>query len=137
MYSFRTDSDDDESDVECVGEVGPETIDITAEDDLRAFVESCEDNDAPKGPIKAKGEFGIDDLPPIADLTITVPESECIQLGTVSGVVETLGIFSYALVQIISDFFANFIFALSLDSSAGRIATEFRCCRYRHCPVFG
>lgn len=53
-------------------------------------MESCEDN-TPKGPIKAKGEFGIDDLPPIADLTITVPESECIQLGTISGCVDTLG----------------------------------------------
>lgn len=76
-----------------MGEVDPETIDITNEDDLKAFMDSCDDTTAPKGPIKAKGEFGIDDLPPIADLTITVPESECIQLGTISGVVETLGSF--------------------------------------------
>lgn len=77
-----------------MGEVGPETIDITNDEDLKAFMDSCDDQTgAPKGPIKAKGEFGLDDLPPIADLTITVPESECIQLGTISGVVETLGSF--------------------------------------------
>lgn len=78
-----------------MGEVSPETIDITNENDLKAFMDSCDDNGAPKGPIKAKGEFGIEDLPPIADLTITVPESECIQLGTISGVVGTLGSFHH------------------------------------------
>lgn len=93
-FSFRTDSDDDDSDVECVGEVVPSTIDITNEDELKAFMDACDDiSGTPKGPLKVKGEFGLDDLPPIADLTITVSESDCIQLGTISGVVETLGNF--------------------------------------------
>lgn len=59
---------------------------------MNKFIENCDDETGgEKGPVKAKGELGIDDLPPIAELTITVPESECIQLGTVSGIVETLG----------------------------------------------
>lgn len=88
---IRSESEYEDSDVECVGEVQAETIDITNDEDLNAFMDTCDENGASKGPIKAKGEFGIDDLPPIANLTITVPESECIQLGTISGMVETLG----------------------------------------------
>lgn len=41
--------------------------------------------------MKTKGELGMDDLPPIAELTITVPESECVELGNISGIVDTLG----------------------------------------------
>lgn len=43
------------------------------------------------GPVKAKGELGINDLPPIEDLTIKISEAECVQIGHVSGIVETLG----------------------------------------------
>lgn len=39
----------------------------------------------------AKNELSFSDLPPIADLQITVPESECVEIGTVSGIVDTLG----------------------------------------------
>lgn len=53
-------------------------------------MDSCEEN-APPGPIKAIGELGIEDLPPIAELTITVAESECKELGKISGIVDTLG----------------------------------------------
>lgn len=55
-------------------------------------MENCEDETGvEKGPVKAKGELGMADLPPIQDLTISVPESECIHLGAVSGIVDTLG----------------------------------------------
>lgn len=85
-----TESDEsDESDVEYLGTLKNETVDITEDDDFNSFMESC--GEQPQGPMKVKGEFGIEDLPPIEELTITVPESECIQLGTVSGIVETLG----------------------------------------------
>lgn len=49
------------------------------------------DGEKPSGPIKAKGEFGLKDLPPIEDLTITVSEDECIKLGTILRTVDTLG----------------------------------------------
>lgn len=41
--------------------------------------------------VKAKGELGIDELPPIEDLKITVPEDECILLGKIFSIVEQLG----------------------------------------------
>lgn len=52
-----------------------------------------ERNAAPKksGPLKVKGEMLIDDLPPIEDLTITVPETECLQIGKVFSMVDQLG----------------------------------------------
>ena len=39
---------------------------------------------------KSKHEFSLSDLPPIEDLHITVPDYECILLGKVSSVVDTL-----------------------------------------------
>lgn len=42
-------------------------------------------------PKKIRKEFTIRDLPPIGDLTMTVSESECIKLGTISGTVDLLG----------------------------------------------
>lgn len=53
-------------------------------------MDACDEN-APQGPIKAIGELGIEELPPIAELTITVAESECVELGKISGIVDTLG----------------------------------------------
>ncbi|CRK88065.1 CLUMA_CG001850, isoform A [Clunio marinus] len=41
-------------------------------------------------PLKVKGEFGIDDLPPIQDLQISVDERECVQLGSISSIVDQL-----------------------------------------------
>lgn len=76
--------------MECLGNVAAQTIDITNDDDIQEFLDSCEDN-TPSGPIKAKGELGIEDLPPIEELTITVPESDCVELGKISGIVDTLG----------------------------------------------
>lgn len=76
--------------MECLGGVPTQTIDITNDEDIQEFLDSCDDN-TPSGPIKAKGELGIEDLPPIEDLTITVAESDCVELGKISGIVDTLG----------------------------------------------
>lgn len=89
FFSDRLETESDDSDVECVGSIPAQTIDITNDDDILEFLESCEDSTP--GTMKTKGELGIDDLPPIAELTITVPESECVELGCVSGIVDTLG----------------------------------------------
>lgn len=95
MSSSETDTD---SDVEFVGEQPAEVIQINDEEEdyqaLYAGLQSgplADDAEKPSGPIKAKGEFGLDDLPPISDLTITVSEDECIVLGRVTGTVDTLG----------------------------------------------
>lgn len=42
-------------------------------------------------PIKAIGELGIEDLPPIENLYITVPEKECNLLGKITSIVDQLG----------------------------------------------
>lgn len=41
--------------------------------------------------VKAKGELGINELPPIEDLHISVPEAECVLLGKIFSIVEQLG----------------------------------------------
>lgn len=46
---------------------------------------------ASKEVIRAKGEVGIEDLPPIEDLKITVPADECVELGKIISIVEQLG----------------------------------------------
>lgn len=38
-----------------------------------------------------KGELTLDDLPPIEQLQISVPEQDCVQIGTVSSIVDQLG----------------------------------------------
>lgn len=90
VFFCRSDTETDDSEVECIGTIPAQTIDITNDDDIQEFLESCDDNTS-TGPIKAKGELGIEDLPPIEELTITVAESDCVELGKISGVVETLG----------------------------------------------
>ena len=42
------------------------------------------------GPPKVKGELLPSDLPPIEDLHITVPEYECLEVGTVSSIVDQM-----------------------------------------------
>lgn len=73
-----------------MGSIAPQTIDITNDEEIQEFLDACEEA-APPGHIKAKGELGIKDLPPIEELTITVGESECVELGKISGIVDTLG----------------------------------------------
>lgn len=92
-FVHRSETESSDSEIECIGSVSAPPIDITNDDEIQEFLDACEET-APPGPIKAKGEFTIDDLPPIDELTITVPESECVELGKVSGIVGTLGKFS-------------------------------------------
>lgn len=42
-------------------------------------------------PLKVKGELTISDLPPIQDLQITVDERECMEIGTITTIVDQLG----------------------------------------------
>lgn len=86
----RSESDSDDSDLECIGNEPAQVIDITNDEGLHEFLDNCE-NSAPQGPIKAKGELRIEDLPPIEELTITVSESECVELGCIMSVVDALG----------------------------------------------
>lgn len=44
----------------------------------------------PEG-LKVKGELGLEDLPPIEDLHISVPHDEAKPIGTIKNVVEPLG----------------------------------------------
>ncbi|XP_075153722.1 uncharacterized protein LOC142227195 [Haematobia irritans] len=52
--------------------------------------EGNKQNRKPKTKVKAKGELLIEDLPPIQDLQITVPEDECIELGKIHSIVDQL-----------------------------------------------
>lgn len=79
-----------------MGSISATPIDITNDDELQEILDACE-TATPSGPVKAKGEFTIDDLPPIEELTIIVPESECVELGKVSGIVGTLGNFLFVV----------------------------------------
>ena len=38
-----------------------------------------------------RGEVAIEDLPPIEDLCISVPEEQCVELGKVTNIVDQLG----------------------------------------------
>uniref|UniRef100_A0A336KDR8 H/ACA ribonucleoprotein complex non-core subunit NAF1 n=1 Tax=Culicoides sonorensis TaxID=179676 RepID=A0A336KDR8_CULSO len=62
---------------------------------LDEFQDADDDDDDPdaklrRTPIKAIGELGIEDLPPIEDLHITVPETECNLLGKITSIVDQL-----------------------------------------------
>lgn len=45
---------------------------------------------ATNGPPRTKGELSLDDLPPIENLHITVPKNECLEIGTITSIVEQL-----------------------------------------------
>lgn len=44
-------------------------------------------------PLKVKGELTIDDLPPIQDLQISIDQRECMEIGTITTIVDQLGKF--------------------------------------------
>lgn len=44
-----------------------------------------------------KGELDLGDLPPIEDLQISVPEDQCLPVGKILNIVDTLGKFYYCL----------------------------------------
>jgi H/ACA ribonucleoprotein complex non-core subunit NAF1 len=52
-----------------------------------------------KDPMKTRGEILIEDLPPIQDLQINVPEEDCIQLGKISSIVDQLGMYVIILIS--------------------------------------
>lgn len=83
------DSDSSTSDVEFLSENrNPINLDFFDED-----IEDDEDQDGnirtSRQP-KVKGELTLEDLPPIEDLHITVPEEECTELGKINSIVEQL-----------------------------------------------
>ncbi|KAG6447701.1 hypothetical protein O3G_MSEX005113 [Manduca sexta] len=41
-------------------------------------------------PLKVTGELGLDELPPIEDLAISLPAQECTRIGTITSIVERL-----------------------------------------------
>lgn len=83
---YRIVSDDDseeESDDDNV--VGSRVILSGSDDDSDVEIVSKS-----KEFVKARGELGIDDLPPIEDLKIQVPENECVRMGKIFSIVEQL-----------------------------------------------
>lgn len=42
---------------------------------------------------KVNGELGLDDLPPIEDLAISLPAQETTKIGTIASIVDRLGEF--------------------------------------------
>jgi UDP-N-acetylglucosamine enolpyruvyl transferase len=41
--------------------------------------------------VLTKGELGIEDLPPIEDLNVSVEENKCKEIGTINSIVDTQG----------------------------------------------
>ncbi|XP_055920066.1 H/ACA ribonucleoprotein complex non-core subunit NAF1 [Eupeodes corollae] len=86
------DSDSSTSEVEFLSEVRNSinldriNVDIEGEDDD----EEEDGNIRNKRQPKVKGELDLEDLPPIEDLHITVPEEECIELGKIQSIVDQL-----------------------------------------------
>lgn len=91
--SEEDDSDDDDDDDVAVVAVSQAT---RAPRTRRAAQSGDDDSDVEivsksREYVKAKGELGINDLPPIEDLHISVPEAECVPLGKIFSIVEQLG----------------------------------------------
>lgn len=121
------DDDDGESDVESVNATGANKVADDGDDSDVEFVKVT------KEMVKARGELGIDDLPPIEDLKITVPEDECVVLGKIFSVVEQLGkkkkiqFFSACIHLLIVHLFISF----------GRFFAWHGAIGFGHCSVLG
>ena len=91
-----TDSDDSDSDVEYLSELRKtiekriETMDDGEEEDEGDDNEGNAGKKKHKPKLKVKGEFLLEDLPPIQDLKITVQEDECIEFGKIHSIVDQL-----------------------------------------------
>lgn len=48
-------------------------------------------------PPRTDGEILLDDLPPIEELHITVPETDCMEVGKVSAIVNQMGKFTCSI----------------------------------------
>ncbi|XP_034097336.1 H/ACA ribonucleoprotein complex non-core subunit NAF1 isoform X2 [Drosophila albomicans] len=96
-----SDSDSSDSDSESEGEYLTE---LRKKIDRRINTEDCDEEDDElddetrpgrrRQPPKVRGEMLLDELPPIDQLEITVPEDECIELGKVQSIVDQLVIVS-------------------------------------------
>lgn len=91
-----TDSSSSGSDVEYLNKIR-KTIEKRMEVDDEEDDDGAENGSSqagqrrkPTAKVKAKGELQLDDLPPIHDLQITVPEDECIVLGKIHSIVDQL-----------------------------------------------
>lgn len=62
---------------------------------IHIFSSEIEIDKIPK--LKTKGELTLEDLPPIENLEISVPEEECQVIGHILNSVETLGMLPYSI----------------------------------------
>ncbi|XP_070490696.1 H/ACA ribonucleoprotein complex non-core subunit NAF1 [Chironomus tepperi] len=85
--SSSSSDSDDEIDVK---EIKKKLETVASDDD------SENENDDPakerkkKQPLKVRGEFLLEDLPPIQDLELKVDEKECLEIGTITSIVDQL-----------------------------------------------
>lgn len=93
---YRKPADDSSS--SCSSDSEPELDIKIIEKKIRQPVESDGDSDEDgaikkkkRVPLKVKGELSIDELPPIQDLQITVDQRECMEIGTITSIVDQLG----------------------------------------------
>lgn len=99
VVEINSDSDSDDSDsssdVEYLNEIR-KTIEKRIEVDEEEEEEEDDDIEESVGKkkhkpkLKVKGEMLLEDLPPIQDLQITVPENECIEFGKIHSIVDQL-----------------------------------------------
>ncbi|XP_062142052.1 H/ACA ribonucleoprotein complex non-core subunit NAF1 isoform X2 [Drosophila sulfurigaster albostrigata] len=99
VVSSDSDSSDSDSDSE-----GEYLTELRKKIDRRINTEDCDEEDDElddetrpgrrRQPPKVRGEMLLDELPPIDQLEITVPEDECIELGKVQSIVDQLVIVS-------------------------------------------
>ena len=103
--SYRVDN---EKAVQCVSSDSDDSDSSSSDDNVNLHIKikkkleeqnDSEDDDDEDGgfgkkkkreAIRVKGEFLLEDLPPIEDLLISVPEHESIELGVISGIVDQL-----------------------------------------------
>ncbi|XP_061399393.1 H/ACA ribonucleoprotein complex non-core subunit NAF1 [Musca vetustissima] len=89
-----SDSSSSDSDVECLDNLRKKIekrMEVDEDDDEDEDDENGKgERRKPKQKIKAKGELLLEDLPPIHELHITVPEDECIELGKIHSIVDQL-----------------------------------------------
>lgn len=64
--------------------------DVLDSDDEGSMISVLKDE-----PVKTRGELGINDLPPIEDLKITVEEEKCQPVGCIKSIVNTLGKYTF------------------------------------------
>ncbi|CAG9130698.1 unnamed protein product [Plutella xylostella] len=77
--SSDSDSDSSDSDVDSVKDIE----ELSSGDENEAKPEKAE-------PLKVHGELGLDDLPPIEDLAISLPAQETTKIGTIASIVDRL-----------------------------------------------